>query len=241
MTHVGIGGGGSQTVQDALHLSIVSVYLLIQAQHMLVAMLLTCLVEDAQHLVEAVIDLTMQTRYLHDDARVCQTVNKRIGQTLYHLIPVVVVSLMVDIEHRLFDVPHLVPKEIDSHHRQGIGTVHVLRVGVVHAQILSEAQCLGLQPCLLQFNEYQSFRAVLLTDSSSEVDAEYRERIALAVGVLMWPHLHLDDVLSEQCRQDGAGDALVLHQVLEHDVVNRVCYNHIACCLFSLAKIVHIE
>ena len=34
--------------------------------------------------------------------------------------------------------------------------------------------------------------------------------------------LNTDDVLFQEYREDGAGYALVLHEILEHDVVDRV-------------------
>ena len=64
--------------------------------------------------------------------------------------------------------------------------------------------------------------AVVFAYRGGKVYAKHRERVALTVGVLVWTHFYVGDVHSEQSRQDGAGYALVVHQVLEHHVVNRV-------------------
>jgi len=123
-----------------------------------------------------------------------------------------------------------VAQQIHGYHRQGMAVAafldDVLRVLVLHAEVLSEAERLRLQPCLLQFNEDEMLAAVFLANRGSEVDAEHRERVALVVGILVGTNLHARDVLLEQSREDGSRDALVFHQVFEYDVVNGVCYCH---------------
>ena len=42
----------------------------------------------------------------------------------------------------------------------------------------------------------------------------------------MGAHLNTHNVFLQKGRENGAGDALVLHQVLEHYVVNRIGYLH---------------
>ena len=68
VAQLSIGGSGSEAVQYAFHFSIVSIHLFVEAKYMFVTLLLACLVENAEHLVQAVVDLSMQSRYLHDDA-----------------------------------------------------------------------------------------------------------------------------------------------------------------------------
>ena len=58
---------------------------------MLVMLVHTCLVEDAQHLVQPIVHLSVKTGYLYDDAVVCQTVDERVWQSFCHQTVVVVV------------------------------------------------------------------------------------------------------------------------------------------------------
>ena len=192
--HLCICRGRNEAVYDVHHVIVVAVGTFIDGEHLLCLRCDTRLVEDAQHLVEAVVHLATETRNLHDDAIVREAVHKGVGKTFCHYLVIVVVCLVIDIQDRLFDVAHLVPENIDRHHRQGGAVlalgVDVLGTGVLHAEILSEAQCLRFHPRLLQFNEDQMERSVLLLHGRPEVDAEDRERIAADVGVLVRPHLH---------------------------------------------------
>ena len=231
VTHICIGRSHCQTVKYALHVVVVGIDLFIQTEDMLIHFVLTSLVEDTQHHVQTVVDLSVQPRYLYDDAVVCQTLHEGIGQTFRHHVAIIVVRLVMDIDDWLLDVAHFMSQQIDGNGGQRIVAFHVLRVRVVHAEILAEAQRLGLKPRLLQLYENQMLRAVVLADGGSEVDTIDRKRVALVVGIFMWAHFHLYHILLQQRRENGAGNALVFHQILEDDVVNRIGYYHI-CCTF---------
>ena len=172
----------------------------------------------------------MQTRYLHNDAVVSKAVDKRIGQALRHQFVVVVVRLTAHVEHWLFYVAHLVTQQIYRHHGNGVCALmlrqHILHIGILCTEILAEAQGLRFQPCLLQFYQYQVAVAVTLPDGGSEVNAEYRQPVATDVMVLVATCLNRHHVLFKQCRQQSPGDAFILYQVLEHDVVYRICNYH---------------
>ena len=71
MSHIGIGGGHGETVQNAGHVGIAVVGIVIELQHAAVVLVLAGLVEDAQNHVETVVDLTVKAGDLHDDAVVC--------------------------------------------------------------------------------------------------------------------------------------------------------------------------
>ena len=132
------------------------------------------------------------------------------------------------------------PQQIDSHHGQCVHTAfqHVVGIVVLNTEILAEAQRFRLKPGLLQFYQDEVFRAVGLPDTGSEVDAENRHRVAFVVDILMGAHLHLYNVLFQQGRQDGAGDTLVLHQILEHNVIDWIGYgNHKLLSVLIAAKI----
>ena len=133
MAHVGIGSSHRQPVEDTLHLAVVAVETVVETQQMLVRLVPVRLVEDAQHLVQAVVYLSVQTWYLHDDAVVRQAVDERVRQSFGDHLAVVVIRLVVHVDHRLLDVAHLVAQQVDGHRGQGMVAIHVLRVGVVHA------------------------------------------------------------------------------------------------------------
>ena len=200
--------------------------MLIYSQHVLVVRLLACLVENAQHLVQPVVDLSMETRNLNDNARMCQAFHKGVRQALHHFVAIIVACLVVYVEHRFLNVPDLVAQQIDGHHRQGIAPLHIFRIGILNTKILSEPQCLGFEPRLLQLYQDQTLSAVVLAHCGTKVNAEYRQQVALLVGVFMRTHFHPDDILTQQGRENRTGDSLILHQVFEHNVVNRVSYYH---------------
>ena len=212
-----------------LHLCIVTIYLIVNTQQTGIVHVLVCLVEDAQHHVQAVlaVEMSVQTGNLYDDAIVCEAVDKRIGKPLRDYVVVVVERLVVDIKHRLLDVANLMAKQIDGHHRQGmVGVMHVLRVGVVHTQILAEAKGLRLKPCLLQLYQDKLLFAIFITDSGTKVYTEYGKRVAVLVAVLMGTDFHRHHIHLQQGRKDGPGYAFILHQVLEHYIIYRIGYYH---------------
>ena len=230
LARVGIAGRHQQAVQYGAHVVVVAVGAVVVVQEVLAVWRVKRLVEDAQHLVEAVVYLPVQTRYLHDDAVMGQALDERVGQALGHRVAVIVVGIVAHIEHRLLYVTHLVPQDIDGHHGKGIPLTavgdDVLLALVLHAQVLAEAQGLRLQPGLLHLYQDEALAAVGLAHRGTEVDAEHRQGIALAVAVFVGAHLGLHDVLLQQGRQDGAGHTLVLHHELENGVVNGVGYCH---------------
>ena len=131
---------------------------------------------------------------------------------------------MLDVEHRLVDVANTVSQQIDGHHGQGmLATLqHVVGIVVLYTKILAETQRLSLKPCLLQLNQNELLRPVVESYAGTEVYAQHRNGVALVVNILMGTYLHLYGVFFQQCRQDGTRNALILHQVLEHHVVDRV-------------------
>ena len=191
-------------------------------------MVLVCLVKNAQHHVEPVVDLSVQSGNLDNDAVMGQAFHKGVRQSLCYDILVVVTGLVAHVQYGFFYLPHLMTKQIDGHHRKRIVAGHILRIAVLHPQILAEAQRLRLYPRLLQLHKDKTLRAVGLTDGGSEVYAEHRQVLALVVAILMRTYLHARHVLFQKCRQDGSGYTLVFHQIFEHHVVYRIRYYHIA-------------
>ena len=154
-----------------------------------------------------------------------QTVDKGVGQPLYHLVAEIILSLVMYIEHRFLYLSHAMAQQIDSHHGQRIAVgSHVLRITVLSAQILAEAQCLRFQPCLLQLYKDDLHAAVVLSNLRSEVDAEDRQCVALLIGVLMGSQLHFQHFLLKEGRENGACHSFVFHEVFEDNVVNGIGY-----------------
>ena len=213
-------------MDDAKHLGIVLIIGLLQTQCLLVVAVLARLVKNTQHAVQPVAGTHMQPRNLHNDTVVGQAVHKRIGQPLCHHLTVVVVRLSAHIQHGFLDVAYLVSQQIDRHHRNGVGTaafrLHIGLVGILCPEVLTEAQCLRWKPCLLQFYQYQVLRTVILAHCGAKVDAEDGEAFAPDVGVFVAALLHLHHLFLQQSREDGLRDALVLKQILENDVVDRI-------------------
>ncbi len=211
------------------HVGVVLVKRLVEADDLLVFAVALRLVEHAEHLVQPVVDLAMQQRNLHDDAVVYQAVDEGVLVSVGHLRAIVVEGFVAHIDDGLVYVADAVPQEIHGHHGEGVSLsvaflLHVLLRVVLCREITAEAQGLRVEPCLLQFDEHEVLLPVVFLDARCEVDAEHRQVVACDVGVLMAPHLHTDDLLLEQGGQDGPGDALILHQELEHGVVNRIGY-----------------
>ena len=169
----------------------------------------------------------MQQRNLHDDAVVCKTVDKGVGQPLCDYLSIVVARLPVDIQHGFLDVTHTVPQQIDSNHGQSKALLgDIVAARILHTQILPEAQCLGLNPGLLQLDEDQFFVSLVVTNCGAKVDAKHRQRRIFGVAVFMWSNFDIDHILFEQCRQDGTRNASILHEILEHRVVYGVGNGH---------------
>ena len=218
-------------MDDGLHVGISGIVdAVIETQVVFALAADACLVEDAQHLVEPVVDTAVETGNLHEDAVVVETVDKAIGDALRHGYVIIVERLMAHVDHGFFYLADGMPQQVDGHHRQcvTVGTVgnDVAGVLVVYAQVLSEAEGLRGEPCLLEFHQYELFLTVALADGGPEIDAEDGEHLLLAVGVLMGPDFNFHYILLQQCRENGTGYAFVLHEVLEHGVVNRVGNRH---------------
>ena len=141
-------------MEDGLHVLIGSIDSpVVEIQIVLVVLVYATLVEDAQHLVKPVVYLPVQTRYLYNDAVVVQAVYKLVGNALLQWLVVIVEGLVTHIDHGGLYIAHSMTQQIHSHHRNGVpirASAHdVLRVLVVHAEILAEAQRLRGKPGLL--------------------------------------------------------------------------------------------
>ena len=228
LTQFAVRRGSEQAVQDVFHLGISLECLVIYSQHLAVMSVLVGLVEDAQHLHQSVVHTAVKQRNLYDDAVVYETLHKRVGHPCGHLHSVIVVRLVLYIKHGLLDVAHAMSEQIDGYHRYAptIGVIildDVVGIGILRTEVLAETQRLRLQPCLLQFYEHQFQASVVLAHLGSEVDAEHRDLVTRTVGVFMLPHIHFGHLLFQQGRKYGLGHAVVLHQVFEHRIINRVC------------------
>ena len=124
-------------------------------------------------------------------------------------------------------------KQIYGYHRYAIAVrviilQDVVGVGVLCTEVLSETQCLRLKPSLLKLYQYKFKTAIILTDLGTEVDAEHRNLVTCAVGVFMFTHLYLYHLSLKKGGKHSLGHAVVLHEVFENRVINRICntYHH---------------
>ena len=233
-------------MQHIHHVVVVGIFVLVNLKHLLCVALNIGLVEHAQYLLQTVVDIALQSWYLHNYAVVYKTLYKRFGIALGNDVAVIVENIMVYVYYRLLDVAHLMAKQIYSYHRVGkalfVGLADIVLVVVLCAKILAESQRLGVEPSLLQLNQHNAVLyliAFLLAYSSREVNAKHRQRVACSVAVFMWPHSYMNHFFLQQRRQNGFGYTLVLHNVFEYGVVNRIgyMYYHIRTCLLLYLQI----
>ena len=232
-------------MQYVQHVVVVSILVLVYLKHLLRVALHLSLVEHAEHLFQPVVHIAMQKRNLNDDAVVGETLYERLFAAFLHNVAVIVEHVVIYVHYRFFDVPYLMSKEIYSHHRIGkaflVFFAYIVLVAVLRSKILTETECFGIEPRLLQFNQHHAVLlhiAFALTNGSSKVNAEHRERVACGVAVFMRTYRHVHHFFLQQSRQHGLGYALVLHDVFEHGVVNRVgyMYKHKVLVLLFLQK-----
>ena len=96
-------------MEDMLHVCITRICGIVNVENLLVVLVFSALVKNAQHPVELVVDLTVQTRYLNNNTVVSQTVDKGVGNPSGHNLLVVVVRMVTDVENRLFYAANFVP------------------------------------------------------------------------------------------------------------------------------------
>ena len=226
-------------MEDGLHIFIGRVNgPVVEIKVVLVVLVNACLVKDAQHLVKPVVDLSMETRYLNDNAIVIQAVYELVGDALNDRLVIIVEGLVTHIDYRFLDVTYGMPQQINGHHGQGmpVGTVahDVLWILVMYAEILAETQRFCWQPRLLQFYQDELFLAIILKDGGSEVNTKDGQALLLSVDVLVWTHFNLHNILFQQCRENSACNAFILHEVFEHSVVDRICNCHHSCMSYVL-------
>ena len=106
VAHLGTGGSLQQPVDNAFHVGIACIKAVVHVQYFPIVLILIGLVEDTQHLFHAVVHLTMQKRYLNDDAVVCQTLDKRVGKSFGYAFIFVVISVVTDIDDRLLNIAY---------------------------------------------------------------------------------------------------------------------------------------
>ena len=179
-----------------LHLPVTHIFVLVDIENLMIVLVFLLLVKYAQHLCQAVVHPSVQKRYLHNDTVVGKALYEWVGHSFCHLIAVIVIRFVAYIKHWLLDVAHAVTEQIHCYHGDAVAVgatvlVYVVRIGILGAEILAETQSLRFQPCLLQFYEHKFQAAVILTHLCPEVNAEHRDFIVSAIGVLMLAHIHL--------------------------------------------------
>ena len=228
LPQLGVGRSCKKAVKDVLHIGISFIYSIVYSQHLAVMPVLVGLVENTQHLYKTVVYTAMQKRYLDNDAVVHKTLHKRVGYTLGHLHTVIIVRLVLYIENRLFYVPHPMAEQINGYHRYAIAIgirilQDIVRIGILRTKVLAETKSLRLKPRLLKFYQHKLQASIILTDLRTEVNAEHGNLVTRTVGIFVLTHLHLSHLPLQKSRKHCLGHAVVLHEVLEHRVINWVC------------------
>ena len=144
--------------------------------------------------------MSVQARYLHDDTIMRQTIYKRIRKTLCHLVPFIIEGIMFYIQYRLLDVTYTMTQQIDCYHWNSHAVSillfqHIVRIGILSSQILTESQGFRFKPSLLQFYQHQMKTTISITNFSSKVYTKHRNLIALHIGIFMLTQFHLNDRL----------------------------------------------
>ena len=142
LTQLGVRGGGKQTTQNIHHVCVVLIIILVDVEHLAIALVLMGLVEHTKYLFKAVVHPAMKTWYLHYDAVVNQTFYKWIGNAFGYLIAILVVRLMYGINDRLFYVAHLMTKQVNRNHRYSelmrLFLADIVGIGILGTKILAE-------------------------------------------------------------------------------------------------------
>ena len=182
LTHLGVGGSGCKTMEHIHHVGIILIFVLVNIENLLVFRIFPRLVENAEHLLKAVVHTAFQPRYLHNYAVVGETLNERVFLALLYHLAVVVEHVVVDINHRLLNVADSMSEKVNGNHwicesfRRVFADVYL--VTVLRTQILAEAQGLRVEPCLLQFYKDDAVLeslalSILLPHGGCKVNAEH--------------------------------------------------------------------
>ena len=107
-----------------------------------------------------------------------EALDERVGNAFRYLLSVIVIRLMTDIYHWLFDVSHPMSEQIYGYHGKSIFVFvvllyYIVGIGILRAEILTKPKCLCLYPCLLQFDENKFQCSVILLDFRPEVNAKH--------------------------------------------------------------------
>ena len=91
MAQFGICCSSGKPSYDVEHIVIVGIFLFVDIDDMVVELVGPVLVEYAEHLFKPVVDMSVQTGYLYNDAVVYKALDKGVWQALSNFVPVVVV------------------------------------------------------------------------------------------------------------------------------------------------------
>ena len=154
VSHLCIRSSGNQAVDNQHHIRVILILGFVNVHNLAVILVFERLVEHAQNFLQPVIDSAVQTRNLHNNAFMRQALNKRVGQSLRHHVTLVIIGMMFHVKNGFFYIAHAVSQQINGYHRdattrQLIVLQHVIRIGILCAQILAEAERFGFEPRLL--------------------------------------------------------------------------------------------
>ena len=135
---------------------------------------------------------------------------------------------MFDIKNSFFNVAHTMSEQINGHHRdatarQMIVLQHVIRVGILCAQVLTEAERFGFEPRFLQFNQYQVGVTIFLAHFGCKIDAKHGYFVAIHISIFVFTHFHFHHRFFEQGRKQDFHYTFVFKPIFENGVINGIC------------------
>ena len=106
--------------------------------------------------------MAVEQGQLNDNAVMSQTFHEGIWDTFRHLLTLIVVGTVVDVDDWLLNVTHTVTQHIDGNHGGGITLRiilldYILRILILRTEVLTETERLSVEPSLLQLNEHQLY------------------------------------------------------------------------------------
>ena len=107
-------------MHDVLHVRIACKTGVVNLYNLPVLRPTVSLVETEEHLVELGVDTPVEQWYLHDYAIMGKAGDKRVGHSRLHLVAIIVIGFVADVNHWLLNIAHPMAKQIYCHHGQGM-------------------------------------------------------------------------------------------------------------------------
>ena len=91
-------------MQHVQHVVVVSILVLVYLEHLLRVALHLGLVEHAEYLLETIVHIAVQKRYLNDDTVMGKAFYERLFAAFLHDVAVIVEHVVIDVYYRFIDI-----------------------------------------------------------------------------------------------------------------------------------------